>query len=84
VSSGAGFLVLFGASVQTGVILVEYINQISGAYFDWRRRSRRSYAEAQAVIVGGLIVELIISIFLLPTFHVWWARPYRSSSAPPS
>jgi len=34
VSSGAGFLVLFGASVQTGVILVEYINQISGAYFD--------------------------------------------------
>jgi cobalt-zinc-cadmium resistance protein CzcA len=27
------------------------------------------------VIVGGLITELAISIFLLPTFYVWWARP---------
>jgi len=27
------------------------------------------------VIVGGLIVDLIMSIFLLPTFYVWWARP---------
>jgi heavy metal efflux system protein len=25
--------------------------------------------------VGGLIVDLIMSIFLLPTFYVWWARP---------
>jgi len=28
VSSGVGFLALFGVSVQTGVILVEYINQL--------------------------------------------------------
>jgi cobalt-zinc-cadmium resistance protein CzcA len=28
VSSGVGFLALFGASVQTGVIMVEYINQL--------------------------------------------------------
>ena len=27
------------------------------------------------VIVGGLIVDLVMSIFLLPTFYVWWARP---------
>jgi len=34
--------------------------------------SQRSFA---IVIVGGLIVDLIMSIFLLPTFDVWWARP---------
>jgi cobalt-zinc-cadmium resistance protein CzcA len=28
VSSGIGFLALFGVSVQTGVILVEYMNQL--------------------------------------------------------
>jgi len=27
------------------------------------------------VIVGGLIADLLMSIFLLPTFYVWWARP---------
>jgi cobalt-zinc-cadmium resistance protein CzcA len=25
--------------------------------------------------VGGLIADLAMSIFLLPTFYVWWARP---------
>jgi cobalt-zinc-cadmium resistance protein CzcA len=30
VSSGVGFLALFGVSVQTGVIMLEYINQIRG------------------------------------------------------
>jgi len=45
VSSGVGFLALFGASVQIGVI------------------------------VGGLIADLALSVFLLPTFYVWWARP---------
>jgi len=30
VSSGIGFLALFGVSVQTGVIMVEYINQLRG------------------------------------------------------
>ena len=28
VSSGVGFLALFGVSVQVGVIMVEYINQL--------------------------------------------------------
>ena len=31
VSSGVGFLALFGASVQTGIIMVEYINQLRAA-----------------------------------------------------
>jgi cobalt-zinc-cadmium resistance protein CzcA len=30
VSSGVGFLALFGVSVQTGVIMLEYINQLRG------------------------------------------------------
>jgi hypothetical protein len=25
--------------------------------------------------VGGLLVDLLMSTFLLPTFYVWWARP---------
>jgi len=107
VSSGVGFLALFGASVQTGVIMVEYINQlrarglsvehaaIEGAVRRLRpiimtmlvatlgllpaalshaigSDSQRPFA---IVIVGGLIVDLIMSVFLLPTFYVWWARP---------
>ena len=107
VSSGVGFLALFGASVQTGVIMVEYINQlrargysietaaIEGAVRRLRpimmtmlvatlgllpaalshaigSDSQRPFA---IVIVGGLTVDLIMSIFLLPTFYVWWARP---------
>ena len=33
--------------------------------------SQRPFAIA---IVGGLIVDLIMSTFMLPTFYVWWAR----------
>lgn len=33
VSSGLGFLALFGVSVQTGVIMVEYINQLRSRGF---------------------------------------------------
>jgi heavy metal efflux system protein len=107
VSSGVGFLALFGASVQTGVIMVEYINQlrarglspeeaaIEGAVRRLRpimmtmlvatlgllpaalshaigSDSQRPFA---IVIVGGLIVDLLMSTFLLPTFYVWWAKP---------
>ena len=107
VSSGVGFLALFGTSVQTGVIMVEYINQlrargmgISEAAIEGATRRLRpimmtmlvatlgllpaamSHAigsDAQRpfaiVIVGGLIADLLMSIFLLPTFYVWWARP---------
>jgi cobalt-zinc-cadmium resistance protein CzcA len=107
VSSGVGFMALFGASVQTGVVMVEYINQLrarglsieSAAIEGAVRRlrpimmtmlvatlgllpaamshaigsdSQRPFA---IVIVGGLIVDLIMSTFLLPTFYAWWARP---------
>jgi len=34
--------------------------------------SQRPFA---IVIVGGLIVDLVMSTFLLPTFYAWWARP---------
>jgi cobalt-zinc-cadmium resistance protein CzcA len=107
VSSGVGFLALFGVSVQTGVIMLEYINQlrarghsiqdsaIEGAVLRLRpimmtmlvatlgllpaalshaigSDSQRPFA---IVIVGGLIVNLVMSIFVLPTLYVWCARP---------
>jgi cobalt-zinc-cadmium resistance protein CzcA len=105
VSSGVGFLALFGVSVQTGVIMLEYINQlrarglaiedaaIEGAILRLRpimmtmlvatlgllpaalshgigSDSQRPFA---IVIVGGLIADLVMSIFLLPTLYVWMA-----------
>ncbi|HZE26347.1 MAG TPA: CusA/CzcA family heavy metal efflux RND transporter [Terriglobales bacterium] len=107
VSSGLGFLALIGVSVEIGVIMVEYINQLRV-----RGRSVRDAAKEGAslrlrpimmtmlvatlgllpaamshdigsdsqrpfaiVIVGGLMVELFISIILLPALYVFWARP---------
>jgi heavy metal efflux system protein len=110
VSSGVGFLALFGVSVQIGVIMVEYINQlrargmtvadaaVEGAVRRLRpimmtmlvatlgllpaAMSRAIGSDSQRpfaiVIVGGLILDLLMSIFLLPTFYVWWARPTDS------
>jgi cobalt-zinc-cadmium resistance protein CzcA len=106
VSSGVGFLALFGVSVQTGVIMLEYINQlrarghtipnaaVEGAVLRLRpimmtmlvatlgllpaalshaigSDSQRPFA---IVIVGGLISDLVMSIFLMPTLYVWFAR----------
>jgi cobalt-zinc-cadmium resistance protein CzcA len=106
VSSGVGFLALFGVSVQTGVIMLEYINQlrsrgytiqeaaVEGAVLRFRpiimtmlvatlgllpaaishgigSDSQRPFA---IVIVGGLISDLVLSIFLLPTLYAWFAR----------
>jgi cobalt-zinc-cadmium resistance protein CzcA len=107
VSSGVGFMALFGCSVQTGVVMVEYINQlrargysITEAAIEGATRRLRpimmtmlvatlgllpaamshaigsdSQRPFAIVIVGGLIADLVMSIFLLPTFYVWWARP---------
>jgi cobalt-zinc-cadmium resistance protein CzcA len=107
VSSEVGFLALFGVSVQTGVIMLEYINQlrtrgfsveeaaVEGAVLRLRpimmtmlvatlgllpaamshgigSDSQRPFA---IVIVGGLVTDLLMSIFLLPTLYVWSARP---------
>ena len=106
VSSGVGFLALFGVSVQTGVIMLEYINQlrargytieeaaIEGAVLRLRpimmtmlvatlgllpaalshdigSDSQRPFA---IVIVGGLMSDLLMSIFLLPTLYTLFAR----------
>ncbi len=105
VASGIGFLALFGVSVQTGVIMLEYINQlrasgrsvvdaaVEGAVLRLRpimmtmlvatlgllpaalsheigSDSQRPFA---IVIVGGLIADLVLSIFILPTLYVWVA-----------
>jgi heavy metal efflux system protein len=107
VSSGLGFLALIGVSVEIGVIMVEYINQLrtrgmnpreaakEGALLRLRpimmtmlvatlgllpaamshdigSDSQRPFA---IVIVGGLIVELFLSVVMLPTLYVFWARP---------
>jgi heavy metal efflux system protein len=113
VSSGLGFLALIGVSVEIGVIMVEYINQLrtrgrnpreaarEGALLRLRpimmtmlvatlgllpaalshdigSDSQRPFA---IVIVGGLIVELVISIVLLPTLYVFWAG--KNDKLPP-
>ncbi|HYA86778.1 MAG TPA: efflux RND transporter permease subunit, partial [Nitrospirota bacterium] len=107
VSSGVGFMALFGVSVQVGLVMVEYINQlrargysITEAAIEGATRRLRpimmtmlvatlgllpaamshaigsdSQRPFAIVIVGGLIAGLLMSIFLLPTFYVWWARP---------
>jgi heavy metal efflux system protein len=114
VSSSVGFLALFGVSVQTGVIMLEYINQlrvrgnsiedsaVEGAVLRLRpimmtmlvatlgllpaalshgigSDSQRPFA---IVIVGGLVADLVLSIFLLPTLYVWMAGDHDVLPAP--
>jgi heavy metal efflux system protein len=114
VSSAVGFLALFGVSVETGVIMIEFINQlrarrkgmeesnyehiveaaIEGAVLRLRpvmmtmlvatlgllpaalshaigSDSQRPFA---IVIVGGLLANLVIGVFLMPALYVWMAR----------
>jgi cobalt-zinc-cadmium resistance protein CzcA len=106
VSSGVGFLALFGVAVQVGVILLEHINQlrargneighaiVEGAVLRLRpilmtmmvatlglvpaalshgigSDSQRPFA---IVIVGGLTLNLFVSVILLPVMYVWFAR----------
>src|SRR6202043_2048686 len=58
VSSGVGFLALFGVSVQTGVILLEYINQL---------RARRYSIEDAAVEGAVLRLRPIMMTMLVAT-----------------
>src|SRR5579859_2792970 len=114
VSSAVGFLALFGVSVQTGVIMLEYINQLRGRRKGMEESSQQHIVEAAVegavlrlrpimmtmlvatlglmpaafshaigsdsqrpfaiVIVGGLLANLVIGIFLLPTLYVMFAR----------
>jgi cobalt-zinc-cadmium resistance protein CzcA len=63
VSSGVGFLALFGVSVQTGVIMLEYINQLRA----------RGYAIEDSAIEGAVLrlrpimmTMLVATLGLLP------------------
>ncbi len=115
VSSAVGFLALFGVSVETGVIMIEFINQVRGRRRNSEASSYEHIVEAAVegsvqrlrpimmtmlvatlgllpaamshaigsdsqrpfaiVIVGGLIANLIIGVFLMPALYVWMARP---------
>jgi cobalt-zinc-cadmium resistance protein CzcA len=63
VSSGIGFLALFGVSVQTGVIMVEYINQLRA-----RGHAIREAAESGAIhrFRPILMTMLVASLGLVP------------------
>ncbi len=114
VSSAVGFLALFGVSVETGVIMIEFINQLRSRGKETEAFSEEVVIEAAVegsvqrlrpimmtmlvatlgllpaalshaigsdsqrpfaiVIVGGLIANLIIGVFLMPTLYVWMAR----------
>jgi cobalt-zinc-cadmium resistance protein CzcA len=116
VSSAVGFLALFGVSVQTGVIMLEYINQLRARRKGMEESTQEHIVEAAIegavlrlrpimmtmlvatlgllpaalshaigsdsqrpfaiVIVGGLIANLVIGVFLLPTLYVWVARDH--------
>jgi heavy metal efflux system protein len=113
VSSAVGFLALFGVSVQTGVIMLEYINQLRARRRGMEESNEQHILEAAIegavlrlrpimmtmlvatlgllpaalshaigsdsqrpfaiVIVGGLLANLVIGVFLLPTLYVWVA-----------
>lgn len=107
VSSGIGFLAVFGVSIQTGVLLVSYIHQmrkngmsirdavIEGSCLRLRpimmtalvatfgllpaALSHAIGSDSQRpmaiVIVGGLVCDLVIAFFLLPTLYLWFAKP---------
>ncbi len=114
VSSAVGFLALFGVSVETGVIMIEFINQLRARKLAQEEFSRELVIEAAIegavqrlrpvmmtmlvatlgllpaavshaigsdsqrpfaiVIVGGLLANLVIGVFLMPTLYVWMAR----------
>ena len=114
VSSAVGFLALFGVSVETGVIMIEFINQLRSRNRSAEANGKEAIIEAAVegavqrlrpvmmtmlvatlgllpaamshaigsdsqrpfaiVIVGGLLANLVIGVFLMPTLYVWMAR----------
>ena len=62
VSTGVGFLALFGVSVQTGVIMLEYINQL---------RARRFSVEDAAVEGAVLRLRPIMMTMLVATLGLF-------------
>ena len=124
VSSAVGFLALFGVSVQTGVSMIEFINQLRARRKGMEVSTHQHIVEAAVegavlrlrpimmtmlvatlgllpaalshaigsdsqrpfaiVIVGGLLANLVIGVFLLPTLYVWMAREHDVLPAPES
>ena len=114
VSSAVGFLALFGVSVEIGVIMIEFINQLRARRQGMETPTREHIVEAAVdgsvlrlraimmtmlvatlgllpaalshaigsdsqrpfaiVIVGGLLANLVIGVFLMPTLYVWMAH----------
>ena len=114
VSSAVGFLALFGVSVETGVIMIEFINQLRARRKGMEESSAEHIVEAAVegavlrlrpvmmtmlvatlgllpaalshaigsdsqrpfaiVIVGGLLANLVIGVFLMPALYVWMAH----------
>ena len=112
VSSAVGFLALFGVSVETGVIMIEFINQLRARRINIEATGNERIVEAAVegsvqrlrpvmmtmlvatlgllpaalshaigsdsqrpfaiVIVGGLIANLIIGVFLMPASMCGW------------
>ncbi len=63
VSSGVGFLALFGVSVQTGVIMVEYINQLRARGYT----IEESAAEGAVLRLRPIMMTMLVATFgLLP------------------
>jgi cobalt-zinc-cadmium resistance protein CzcA len=59
VSSGVGFLALFGVSVQTGVILVEYMNQLRARGFPISNAAREgSILRFRPILMTMLVASL--------------------------
>jgi heavy metal efflux system protein len=113
VSSAVGFLALFGVSVETGVIMIEFINQLRAHRKGMEASSHQHIVDVAVegsvlrlrpimmtmlvatlglmpaafshaigsdsqrpfaiVIVGGLLANLVIGIFLLPALYVMFA-----------
>ena len=107
VSSGIGFLAVFGVSVQTGILMISYINQLreqghgirdaalEGAVLRLRpilmtgmvaifgllpaAFSHAIGSDSQRplaiVVVGGMLGDLAMGLFLLPVLYEIFAKP---------
>ena len=106
VSSGIGFLALFGVSVQTAVVYISYANELRGDGMPIARAAREaallrlrpimmtalvaalgllpaalatgvgtdSQRPFAMVIVGGMLSQLAVSVFLVPALYLLVAR----------
>ena len=75
VSSGVRFLALFGVAVQTGVIMVEYINQLR----------TRGHTVIEAAVEGAVLrLRPILMTMLVATLGLLPAALSRGSARTPS